>query len=192
MSALSVAKNLISFEKELIGKIESAAAPAEEELFAIIGNKEFCRYKNYKDIEVYKIESNGDNKINLYYNGICNSKILDVIEISGSNDYNGFYEVNQINTLNKYITIEAQFINNGICKILDRKIKRYELANAWLICYYSTFTIQELKKNDVLVNAEQFGEGDIKTFQQTQIKVLREDYLRNAQLLIGKNIVRDK
>jgi len=69
---------------------------------------------------------------------------------------------------------------------------RYQMAQAWLACYFATFTIQELKKDKVLLTTEQFGEGETKSYQQSQIDVLRERYLRNAEILIGKLQLRGK
>lgn len=195
MKLIDLAKSLISHEKELIGKIENAVLPAQEELFALIGNKEFCRYKNYPEtgIPIISIKDSGEPSKSIVE--ISPEYIIqkfDVSEITETINYNGFYEISEYGTNTGLFIIRKPFTINETGFINLMPISRYKMANAWLICYYSTFTIQELKKDKVLINSEQFGEGDVSSYLQSQIKILRDEYLRNAHLLIGKQGIREK
>lgn len=184
MDILTLAKSLITHDKEIQGKIENAVAPADEELMSMLGNKEYCRYMNYNfnGIPLLSVEDG----LLIHYDNKYTLQSMDIVEITGTASYNGYYEITKVDDDLGVFVIKKPFISDEIGIIKNRKMHKIQMAHAWLVCYFSTFTIQELKKDKVLIATEEFGEGDTKSYLQTQIKTLRMDYLRNAQLLLGK------
>ena len=63
---------------------------------------------------------------------------------------------------------------------MDPACSFIKLAHAWVICFYVTFTLQELSERKVVVSSEQYGDGKIvSTGEANKIK-LRKQFRENA------------
>jgi len=188
--AIEKAKAFISFESEIIGKVESSVYPAAQELKVLLGLREYCRfYNSQQNATVSKVEDAGNGYSRIFVSPY-NIKKFDNVLISGTTDYDGCFEVFNENEDTSSFTIQSKFKVSRTGFVSNELFETYKVAYAWLICYYTTFAIQELKKDKVLLTSEQFGEGDIKTFSISDIIKQREEYLRNAHLLLGKTEIR--
>jgi len=185
LDAIAIAKNLFSYEKDIIGKIESAVHPASQELKILIGRKEYCRLFNSQiQPTIVSVAETTDGKSELFLSELNITK-LDDIQITGTDFYDGCFCSFIINESAKSVVIDRQFKGTKTGFIGNELFTAYKMAFAWLICYYVTFAVQEIKKDKVLITSEEFGEGNIKTFSISDIIKQREDFLRNAHIIVG-------
>lgn len=191
LDAIETAKKLFSYDKDIIGKIEAAVHPAAQELKILIGKKEYCRFYNTSMSSSIDSVTDGTTAgYSVLHLTKFNINKFDDIVITGTGIYDGCYCDFTCDEVNKTVTIKADFVETKTGTITNELFKTYQMAFAWLICYYTTFAVQEVKKDKVLITSEEFGDGNIKTFSISDIIRQREDYLRNAQILVGRVEVR--
>ena len=187
-SVIEYAKELCSYKAEIVGKIQNSLNPATSELSIRIGPKEFRRYFNQPDeINIVKIESG----IDAYHSTIFLDKnplirAGDDIIITKTTNYNGIHPIKNYDALNMSFSVDIPFISTEIGHIENYTLSIIKTTHAWLMLFFSTFTLQELKKDVVIPLSEKFDEGEIQVFKQSEIEILRNGYLRNALILIGQ------
>ncbi len=182
------AKKLCSYKAEIIGKIDNGLTPASAEISMKLGPKEYRRYFNSPDTaNVNSVEEGtitGFSKITLD----ANPYLLggDEVLIAGTTNYNGLHLATNYDASTKTFEIETPFGVTETGTFSNATLGIYKTAHAWLVLYFTTFTLQELKKDVVIPLSEKFDKGEIKVFKQSEIEILRAGYLRNAIALIGE------
>jgi len=183
--SINLAKTFVAHEVDLNAKIEVSAVPAVQELKVLISKKEYCRFYNKGSVaNITKVESHGAGKSRIFVDKL-NVKIFDDVFISGTTIYDGCYEIEEVNETDSFLVIDTDFTITKTGTVKNEVFETYKSALAWLICYYTTNTVQEIKKDVVLETSKQLGEGDVKTFAIKDINLQRENYLRNAYILLG-------
>jgi len=187
-NAVDLAKKLCSHEVSIAGKIENGLIPANSELSIRIGPKEFRRYYNYPEKINITSTAIGATVETTTITVDINPLLLnhDDIIISETVNYEGIHEVARYNKLSKSFDIEMPFVGTETGTITNYTLDTIRTAHAWFILYFSTFTLQELKANVVIPLSETFDKGKVEVFKQTEIEILRNDYLRNALVIIGQ------
>ena len=188
--ALDKAKQFITYDADILGKIEASVYPAKQELKVLIGKKEYCRlYNSAQNSSITKVEDGGFGFSKVFVNPYSILEFDDVV-ITGTTDYDGIYDITTASKEESYFYIEKPFTVTKTGNVNNEIFEMYKTALAWLICYYTTFAVQKIRKDEVLLTSEQFGDGDIKSFGIQDIIRQRDDYLRNAHFLLGRVEIR--
>lgn len=188
LSVLEQAKTMFVFDDKYELEIDNALPLATKELRVRLLAPEFMRYMNSAD-EV-SITSFSDSAVSgqttISIASVKNIKLYDMIVISDTANYNGYYEIKSVDSDNDTFDIQETHTIDETGLSTNETLETIKTAHAWLILYFTTFSLQKLEKGKVLISSEEFGEGQIRTYGQDELNALRSQYIRNAEMLIGR------
>ncbi len=188
LTVIELAKTMFIFNENIENKIEDALPLATRELRARLLSPVFMRYMNSEEVVVinsFAEDLDDSSRTICAVDNIYPIQEFDLISISDTTNYDGYYEVLLIDTDNNTFTITKVFSSTETGNVRNEDISVIKTAHAWLILYYITQTLQELSKGKVLLSSEEFGDGNTRTYGQDEIRLLREQYLKNVETLIG-------
>lgn len=188
LTPLELAKTMFVFDEKHESEVDYALPLATRELRKRLLAPAFMNYMNKADEQNILSIANSvtPGQIVISVADANNVSIYDMIVISSTANYNNYYEIVSVDYIANTFEVAAIFVIDEPGVLTNETLETIKTAHAWLILHFATFTLQKLEKGKVLVSSVEFGEGKVKTYSQEELNELRERYIRNAEMLIGK------
>ena len=189
VSALIRAKSylILPSNSGIVDKVNNAEAPATREF-----QRKFRDYLDVKKVpdsfDSVSVEDLGNDYIKVTLDHSIIKRLRNGYELSSETEgYEGFYYVESLDADNDTIIIQAEYVEGVTITFDNEELQIFNDALGWYICAFTTFTLQELKINNVMITASQIGEGSMNAYDVSSIDTFRNKLKENGdKILLSK------